>query len=112
MPQDDGPRTFTLTLLSDNLEVAYGERTTLDVRIERSGGFDEPVLIELAGLPDPPCVSQAREARVGDGVITLTIKASPDDDGDAPPIDRAAFVVQASTLGGLRQIAPARISVR
>lgn len=106
-PHGDGPPSFTLALIHDDLEITRGERASLDVRIVRTGGFDGPVLIELPGLPDP-CVTQAREARVGDEVTTLTILA----DVDGEPVPRAAFVVQASSLEGLRQSAPAHITVR
>lgn len=102
-----GPRTFTLTVIDDDLEVARGERIPLDVRIQRQGGFDAPVLVELAGLPDG-LDTLARESRPGDELTTLTIVANE----DGVPIERAAFVVQASTLDGLRQIAPAHVTVR
>ncbi len=103
----ESPSTFTIELVTNDLEVTRGDRITLDVRIERQGGFAEPVLVELAGLPDP-LTTQARESRVGDAITTLTIVT--DEDGE--PIARAAFVVQASTLEGLRQTAPAHITVR
>lgn len=102
----EGPRTFTIALATDAIEVARGERVTLDVRVERSGGFDEPVLVELAGLPDG-LRTMARESRVEDATTTLTILS--DVDGEA--IERAAFVVQASSLDGLRQSAPAHVTV-
>jgi hypothetical protein len=102
-----GPRTFTLALLADDLEVVRGERITFEVRIERRGGFDEPVLVELAGLPDG-LTTLSRESRPGDAQTTITIVANE----DGEPIESAAFVVQATSLDGLRQIAPAHITVR
>lgn len=104
---DDGPSTFTIELVSDDLVGARGDRITLDVRVVRTGGFSEPVLVELAGLPDP-LRSQARESRPGDELTTLTIVTDVDAE-DATP--RSAFVVQASTIEGLRQIAPAHVTV-
>jgi hypothetical protein len=95
---------FFLVAASAPLEVRAGGRTTLDVRVERRGGFDAPVLVELAGLPDG-VFAQAREARVGDSITQLTIEAGD----DAPAVDAAAFVVQASALG-LRQTA--RLTIR
>jgi hypothetical protein len=104
---DDGPRTFTIELVSDDLVCARGDRITLDVRIVRTGGFSEPVLVELAGLPDP-LHTQARESRPGDELTTLTIVTDVDAED---PIPRSAFVVQATTIDGLRQTAPAHVTV-
>ncbi len=104
---DDGPSTFTIELVSDDLVGARGDRITLDVRVVRTGGFAEPVLVDLAGLPDP-LRTQARESRPGDELTTLTIVTDVDAED---PIPRSAFVVQASTIDGLRQTAPAHITV-
>ncbi len=106
MPEP-GPPSFTLAPIEDELVVTRGQRIPLDVHVVRHGGLTEPILVELAGLPDA-CTTLAREERVGDDVTTLTIVAA--DDGE--PIEHAAFVVQATTLDGLRQTAPARITVR
>jgi hypothetical protein len=103
----EGPSTFTIEVVNDDLEVTRGERVSLDVRIVRTGGFAEPVLVELAGLPDP-LRTLARESRAGDAITTLTI--ATDEDGE--PIERSAFVVQGTSFDGLRQIAPAHITVR
>ena len=102
-----GPRTFTLAIANDDLVMSRGERITIDVRVVRSGGFAEPVLVDLAGLPDA-LRTQARESRPGDSVTTLTIVC----DEESDPIERAAFVVQASTIDGLRQSAPAHVTIR
>jgi hypothetical protein len=107
LPPATGPRTFTLEVAQPELEVVLGERVTLEVRVVRTGGFDEPVLVELAGLPET-LVTLARESRVGDETTTLTIVT----DEDGAPIPRSAFAVQATTLDGLRQIFPAHITVR
>lgn len=105
-PHDIGSERpgFVLVTPATALEVHAGGRTTLDVHVDRRGGFDAPVLVELAGLPDGLFV-QAREARVGDTITQLTIEAGD----DAPPIDMAPFVVQASAQG-LRQ--SARLTIR
>ena len=79
--EDDVPMR---RLLVASLEVHAGGRTTLDVHVDRRGGFDAPVLVELAGLPDG-LFTQAREARVGDTITQLIIEAGD----DAPPIEMA-----------------------
>ncbi len=104
---DDGPPTFTMELVDPDLVVSPGGTVPLGVRIVRRGGFAEPVLIELAGLPDP-LQCQAREARAGDEVTTLRVRAPV----DVEPIARSAFVVQASSEMGLRQSAPAHVTLR
>lgn len=106
-PHDDGPPTFTMELLANDLVVSPGGSVPLDVRIVRRGGFEGPVLVELAGLPDP-LQCQAREARVGDTETRLTIRAPV----DVEPVPRSAFVVQASSEMGLRQSAPAHVTLR
>ena len=106
-PHDDGPPTFTMELIDTDVVVAPGGSAPLDVRIVRRGGFDGPVLVELAGLPDP-LQCQAREARTGDERTRLTIRAPV----DVEPLPRTPFVVQASSEMGLRQSAPAHVTLR
>lgn len=105
-PDRTGPRTFTIRVVDDDLVVSRGERVTLEVEVRRTGGFDDPVLVELAGLPDG-LITLARESRPGDEATRLVIRTDP----DGEPIPRSAFVVQATTLEGLRQTAPAHVTV-
>lgn len=104
---DPGPRTFTLTVHNDDLLVERGGEVTIVVEIHRTGGFAEPVLVELPGLPDS-LLSQARESRPGDRTTELVIRAFR----GGETLERAPFVVQASTLDGLRHTWPAHVTVR
>lgn len=97
---------FALVLVERPTSITRGDTATLRVRIERAGDFDAPVLIDLWGLPDT-LWAQARESRVGDDVIELTIEASE----DAVPVEDTAFAVQASARG-IRRIERTTISVR
>ncbi len=103
---DDRAPDFRLVLLDRPLEVARGETAPLRVRIERVGGLDAPVLIDLWGLPDT-LWAQARESRVGDDVIELTVEASE----DAEPVADTPFAIEASTLG-IRHVERTTITIR
>jgi hypothetical protein len=103
---DPRPADFRLVLLDRPLTITRGEIATLHVRIDRVGGFSAPVLIDLWGLPDT-LWAQARESRVGDDVIDISVEASE----DAAPVADTPFAVQASALG-IRRVERTTISVR
>jgi hypothetical protein len=102
---DDRAPDFQLVLLDPTLSVLRDDSTILHVRIERVGGFDAPVLIDLWGLPDT-LSAQARESRVTDSVLEITIEASE----DAEPADDWAYAVQASALG-IRRVVRTTIDI-
>jgi hypothetical protein len=103
---DDRAPDFRLVLLDPPISVARGETAPLHVRIDRVGGFEAPVLIDLWGLPDT-LWAQARESRAGDGVVEITVEASE----DAEVVEATPFAVQASALG-IRRVERTTISVR
>lgn len=103
---DDRAPDFRLVLVDPPPSILRGETSPLRVHIERVGGFDAPVLIDLWGLPDTVW-AQARESRVGDDVVELTLEASE----DGEPVEERPFAVQASALG-IRRVERTTISVR
>ena len=103
---DDRRPDFRLVLVDPPIAVVRGESAPLRVRIDREGGFDAPILIDLWGLPDT-LFAQARESRVGDDVLEITVEASE----DAALVEGTPFAVQASARG-IRRTERTTISVR
>ena len=105
----DAPDTrapdFRLVLLDAPLAIERGRTSLLRLRIERIGGFDAPVLVDLWGLPDTVW-AQARESRPGDLITEITVEASE----DAAPVEDSPFAVQASALG-IRRVERTTVSI-
>lgn len=93
---------FRLTVLTPHVILTAGEETALLVRIDRAPGFDTPVLVQPAGLPDG-ILCQPRENRPEDvdGVVVLILTTSEEGPGDFRVPN---FVVQGTDGEGLQHI--------
>jgi hypothetical protein len=91
---------FRLTVLTPHVVLAADESTTLLVRIDRAPGFDTPVLVQPAGLPDG-VFCQPRENRPEDvdGVVVLILVTSEEGPGEYRVPN---FVVQGTDGEGLQ----------
>jgi len=65
---------FTITLAQERAVVLQGAATVVQARVEREAGFDEPVTIELAGLP-PGTSASPVIVPAGASEVNLTIAA-------------------------------------
>jgi hypothetical protein len=109
-PEDTTVTTgFRLTVLTPLVVLVPGEQTTLLVRIDRSPGFDAPILVRTAGLPEG-VFSQPRENRLEDvdGIVVLILWMSSDSPGDFRVPN---FVVQGSDGEGLLNIDRANFAI-
>jgi len=101
---------FRLTVLTDPVEFATDEDTTLVARIDRAAGYTNPILVEAGGMPDG-VTSFPRENRFGDpgGLVTLILSTSEDGTGTYRV---ARFAVWATDQDGLRNTYPVTFTVR
>lgn len=76
-PAASRPGDFRLTLPSDALSVFRGGAAKLKLKVERLGGFNEPIELEAVGLPKGVTLGTAQVAK-GRGDADLTFTAGPE----------------------------------
>jgi hypothetical protein len=97
---------FALRLKEDRVSVAPGKSATIPVTIARSDGFDQPIALEVVGLPEGVTARPATSEPQGDSSksVTLTLDAA----AGAPPFSGPVAIVGRS--GELEHVAEAVVS--
>jgi hypothetical protein len=87
---------FRLTLAADTLALGRGAEGRLKIQAERTGGFSEPIHLEVSGLPKGVTVT-GTEIPANQGGTELVFKAEA-----TAPIEGAAVTVRGSATVGPR----------
>lgn len=79
------------------IDIAAGDRATIDVRVRRRDGFNEPVTIDIDGLPEG---FSATSETVLPGEENVRLMIAAPDNAESTPLDWTYKVVAKTTLNG------------
>lgn len=86
---------FSLTLVRDYINVTQGARAELEVIVTRTGGFTDPIQLQVSGLPQGVRVENIQvPANVSRHRVALVAAA------DARPTDATLRIVGTASIGG------------
>jgi hypothetical protein len=87
---------FTLNLLAQRLSIPLGGKADLAVKAVRSGGFQEPIALEVRGLPEGVRAPENLTIPAGKSDVTISLEAAK----NAPAAAGLVTVVGTATIAG------------